>query len=270
MYLCSKSFLMCHWRQWLPSNFDWKSLKLLCNIISHRCVFTSQDECGNAGFSVAPSWRLSISEDLSVQDDTEASLCLIKASVPLVCSLPVYVSFLHQARTPSGLRETLAFELLFRHFLLIWKQREENTDPYLLLPKRSVHPSIHPWEWVSAHTVQRSWLQSGSKSGFVSKATRLLRHFISVLWTVLQSKSPTDSSVSSLQNYSCILNTGPLEFKKKSFHNTVDSEMSLLKKSQYIIWNVLQKKKKMGKKGAGCCCNCNIYHINMYRFHAAG
>lgn len=142
-------------------------------------------------------------------------------------------------------------------------EREESTDPYLLLPQRSFHPSIHPWEWVSTHTVQRSWLQSGSKSGFVSKATRLSRHFISVLWTVLQSKSLTDSSVSSLQNYSCILNTGPLEFLKKSFHNTVDSEMSLLKKSQYIIWNVLQKKKKKWEKRERVVVVIAIYTISI-------
>lgn len=166
MYLCSKSFLMCHWRQWLPSNFDWKSLKLLCNIISHRCVFTSQDECGNAGFSVAPSWRLSISEDLSVQDDTEASLCFIKASVPLVCSLPVYVSFLHQARTPSGLRETLAFELLFRHFLLFWKQKERRVLTHICYPHRdlSIHPYIRESGWVHTPYSVHDYNQAASQA----------------------------------------------------------------------------------------------------------
>lgn len=93
------------------------------------CLFFS-GECGNAGFSVAPSWRVSIKEDLSVRYDTEAlhgSLCFIKAHLPIVLSACLCVLSPPGPCTPSGLRETLAFELLSGHFLLL-ENRERRRE----------------------------------------------------------------------------------------------------------------------------------------------
>lgn len=146
-YLCSKSFLMCQWRQWLPNDFDW----LLCNITSHSCLFSSQVnveiiDC-DAVFYGAPSWRVSRTEDLSIQCDTEAlhgSLC---------CSLPM-CPFPIRPRTASGLRETLAFELLSCHFLLL-ENRETRREhwPTQICPsiQESIHPSARLGEWTHRH-----------------------------------------------------------------------------------------------------------------------
>lgn len=145
MYLCSKSFLMCQWHKWPPNNFNWFSS--CCATSSATGVSFLPGECGNAQFSVSSSWRVSILEDLSVHYGTEALhglLCFIKANLPPLFMCP----FSTRPSTPSGLRETLTFELLPCH-LLLSENRERRREQWptllhLLQSQRSVHLSMHP------------------------------------------------------------------------------------------------------------------------------
>lgn len=150
MCLCSKSFLMCLWRQRFPNNFDW--LSSYCAPSPAAVVFfpftvnVEIIDC-DAVFYVASSWTVSRTEDLSIQCDTEAlhgSLC---------CSLPM-CPFSTRPRTPSGLRETLAFELLSCHFLLL-ENRETRREhwPTQICPsiKAYIHPSARLGEWTQSY-----------------------------------------------------------------------------------------------------------------------
>lgn len=96
---------------------------------------------------VALSWTLSRTEDLSIQCDTEAlhgSLCW---------SLPM-CPFSSRPCTPSGLRETLAFELLSCHFLLL-ENRETRRErwPTQICPsiKAYIHPCARLGEWTQPY-----------------------------------------------------------------------------------------------------------------------
>lgn len=150
IYLRSESFHMCQWRQWLPDGFDWLSsycatppatvgpLLLLLNVEIIDC---------DAVFYVTPSWRVFRTEDLRIQCDTETvhgSLC---------CSLPM-CPLSTRPSTPSGLRETLAFELLSCHFLLS-ENREMRREHWPIQICPPVHPSIHEsaqlGEWTHRH-----------------------------------------------------------------------------------------------------------------------
>lgn len=102
-------------------------------------------ERGNAVFSVPP-WRVSVMQDLSVQCDTGAehgSCCLRRKPVCPPCSLHVLFQLL--LRTPLRLRETLTFELLSCHFLLLENRKEKRalTKPTLLHLQQVRDLSIH-------------------------------------------------------------------------------------------------------------------------------
>lgn len=124
-------------------------------------------ECGNAVF--ASSWRDSMSEDVRVRFDTGAlhgRLCFKKQISPLWF---LRVLTPTGPRTVSGLRETLAFELLPCHFLLLkQKQREDKrvltTHSCIRHEITSIRPSIHP----SCENGRVRTRQSGNKAGFVS------------------------------------------------------------------------------------------------------
>lgn len=184
---------MCQWRQWLPNNFD---------RLSSYCATSPAT---GASFPLRWMWGCSVlccplletlhngGSECSVWHRGIIWLALLHKGQPApLCSMPFSTS----PRTRSRLRETLAFELLFCHFLLL-ENRERRGLTHIPPSARAKHPP----EWVSAHTVisvQRSWLQSGSKSDFVSKAAWTSRHSNTVIWTVRQSKSPTASSFFSL------------------------------------------------------------------------
>lgn len=93
-YLCSICFLMCQWRQWLPNNFDW---------LWSYCATSSA-----AGVSLLLRWVWKC-RVLCRLPPPKSSVChwgitwlplLHKRPICPSCSLPVYVSFLHQAPRP--------------------------------------------------------------------------------------------------------------------------------------------------------------------------
>lgn len=112
------------------------------------CLFF-QGEDGGAVVFVATSWRVSVSEDLSVQCDTEAVhgfSCFIKAPPALCLSV---CPFSARRCTPSWLNKTLAFKLLPRHLLLSEnRERTRVVTPTLLRMTQSrvlsIHPGINP------------------------------------------------------------------------------------------------------------------------------
>lgn len=185
------------------------------------------------------------------------------------------MSFLHQALSPFRAERDAcvwASVLPFPPFIKNRERRREYwpTFLHLPLPKRTVHPSKHPWDWVSAHTVIsiRDYNQAASQALLVRPRDR--------------QGTPTLSSGLSFKESNCQfsffsskpqLHSQRRWISTKSFHNTVDSRLSLLKKiSIYYIKRFMIKKKKKEKRErvVGVVFNCNIYHINMYRLHAAG
>lgn len=145
MYPCSKSFLMCQWRQITSTGYQ--------AVAQHHqpqvCLLFS-GECGNVGFSVAPSWKVSITEDLSVQCDTEAwhgSLCFIKANLPLELSARLCVLSPPGPEPFQGWerRLRLSFCLAISSFYKKKTERgEESTDPRSSICQSQRDLSIHP------------------------------------------------------------------------------------------------------------------------------
>lgn len=163
MCLCSKSFRMCQWRQWLPKNFDWLSSYCATSPATGvsflprwmwRCsvLYRSLPDSFHKGGSECSVWRRGVSWLALLHKGQSAPLC----------SLPVYVSFLHQASYHFRAERDACVWASVLPFPPFRKQREEKRVLTHIPPsaavRRSVHPSIH---WVSAHTVistQWSWL----------------------------------------------------------------------------------------------------------------
>lgn len=168
MYLCSKSFLMCQWRQRPPNNFD---------RLSNYCATSSVTDvssllgwmwkCGVLCRPLLESFHNGGSE-CSVWHWGITWLALLHKGQSSPCALCLSMCpFSTRPRTPSGLRETLAFELLSCHFVLL-ENRERRREHWLTflhqpLPKSSVHPSRHPWDWVSAYSVH-DYYQAASQA----------------------------------------------------------------------------------------------------------
>lgn len=124
-----------------------------------------------------------------------------KANLPLMLPALSMCPFSARPCARSRLRETLAFELLPRHFLLL--ENRERTREYWQthssicqgnMSIRLKHPSLHPSVGLDECTVIPilcSWSQSGNESDFVSKA---LFYSSTGIRTVLQTKSPAASS----------------------------------------------------------------------------
>lgn len=157
---------------------------------------------------------------------------LQKANQPLVISACLRVLTPTGPRTVSGLRETLAFELLPCHFLLSkQKQREDKrvltTHSCIRCEITSISSSIHPVRMDEcAHDNQ------------ATRQALLVRHsstptMASGLSSKLRVSRPRH--VSLFKSTAAFTTTTPdLEFKH-FFFNTVDPNMSLFSKSQYII-----------------------------------
>lgn len=155
---------MCQWRQWLANNFV---IRLLCNIISHRCVFHSRVNVESPfswsvhnGESECSVWHWSITWH---RPASQRPICPS-------CSLPVYVSFPHQALHHFQgweRRLRLSFCLTIASFQKTDKG-EKSTDPRFSIGQKicpSIQASIHLWDWVSVHTVnpkQRSCLSTAA------------------------------------------------------------------------------------------------------------
>lgn len=184
----------------------------------HECHFFS-GERGDAVFSVAPSWRVSIPEDLSVQCVTEAlhgSFCFIKANLPPSCALCLSTCpFSTRPRAPFRAERDACVWASVSPFPPFEKTErgEESTDPHSsICHSQEICPFIHQCERTHCH-IHTAFVVTIRQQVrlFVSQAARPSRH--SVICTVLQIKSTTASSVSSLQNHSCINNnTGSLDF----------------------------------------------------------
>lgn len=167
--LCSKSFLMCQWHQWLPNISDW--LSSYCATLSATGVSLLLRWKWRWSVLCRPPlesfhyWTIWVIGDSVVLHNL---ICVIKAHLPS-CAL-----CFTRPCTSSGLREALAFELLSCHLLLL-ENKEKSREQWLtfLHPSQLRDLSIHPWDMVSAHTVistQPSRLLSGSELDFVSKA----------------------------------------------------------------------------------------------------
>ncbi|MEQ2225347.1 hypothetical protein ILYODFUR_016513 [Ilyodon furcidens] len=105
---------MCQRRQRLQENFNW--LSSYCATSSATGFFPIRGECGNAEFC-----RPLLENLCSAISDCDAEASDIK--IGFLLFLPICVSSPCRAPFLSGLRETLAFELLPRLFLLM-----ENTE----------------------------------------------------------------------------------------------------------------------------------------------
>lgn len=214
---------MCQWRQWLPNNFD--RLSSYCATSPATGVsFLLRWMWRCSVLCCPPSWRVSIMEDLSVQYDTEAlhgSLFFIKANLPPCALCLSTCPFSTRPRTRSGLGETLAFELLFCHFLLLEnrERRGEYWPTFLHLPQPSIQPSARTG-WV--HTL--SYPYSVHDYNQAASQTLLVRQLERQGTPTLSSglsfkvRVPLPVQFFSSQNHSCIHNnTRSLEFKKKKF-----------------------------------------------------
>lgn len=149
-------------------------------------------ECGIAFFLECKLERIRVFS-LTLKNHM-ASPCFTKANLPIMLSASLRVLSPPGPASLSGLRETLAFELLPHHRLLSEnrQRRKEHWSTLLHWPKDlSIHLSIYPFVRLGerAHCQSQTAFvfKHGSKSYFVSKA---LFHS-----TVLQSKSPLASSV---------------------------------------------------------------------------
>lgn len=146
------SFLMCQRRQWLPENFSWLSS---CSATSSATGFLPiTGECGKSEFCRPLLESLCNARSERDANTSDKKLCFIKSPFlkKTKHSLPIYISPLCRDPFLSGLRETLAFDFLPRHFLLVEKENREKEEKRALTPQSSIFTKKKiPPSWTSIH-----------------------------------------------------------------------------------------------------------------------